>query len=83
MHEWRRMIQEIVDEIDRCIMAHNDDALTLRSLSAKLGYSEYHATRKFREISGMSFRDYWQSGSPHGATFYESRSCRTSYCSIM
>lgn len=58
MHEWRRLIQEIVDEIDRCIMAHNDDALTLRSLSAKLGYSEYHATRKFREISGMSFRDY-------------------------
>lgn len=58
MYEWRRLIQEIVDEIDRGIMAHNDEALTLRNLSAKLGYSEFHATRKFREISGMSLRDY-------------------------
>jgi len=58
MYEWRRLVQEIVDEIDRGIMAHNDEALTLRNLSAKLGYSEFHATRKFREISGMSFRDY-------------------------
>jgi AraC-like DNA-binding protein len=26
--------------------------------SRKLGYSEFHTTRKFKEISGMQFRDY-------------------------
>ena len=58
MYEWRRQIQIIVDEIDRCIRNHDDEALTLRALSRKLGYSEFHTTRKFREISGMPFRDY-------------------------
>lgn len=58
MYEWRRQIQEIVDEIDRSIRSHDDAALTLRALSRKLGYSEYHTTRKFREISGMQFREY-------------------------
>lgn len=36
----------------------NDEALTLRLLSHKLGYSEFYTTRKFKEISGMQFRDY-------------------------
>lgn len=58
MYEWQKQIQTVVDEIDRCIRQHNDDALTLRALSARLGYSEFHMTRKFREISGMRFRDY-------------------------
>ena len=42
----------------RCIRSHDDAALTLRSLSRTLGYSEYYTTRKFREISGMQLRDY-------------------------
>ena len=58
MYEWRRQIQQIVDEIDGCIRSHDDAALTLRSLSRTLGYSEYYTTRKFREISGMQLRDY-------------------------
>lgn len=58
MFEWQKTIQEIVDEIDRSIAAHNDEALTLKSLANRLGYSEFHMTRKFREISGMQFRDY-------------------------
>lgn len=58
MYEWQRQIQAMVDEIDRCIREHRDEALTLRALSARLGYSEFHMTRKFREISGMSFREY-------------------------
>lgn len=58
MYEWRRQIQLIVNEIDRCIKNHSDDALTLRSLSARLGYSEFYTTRKFREISGLQFREY-------------------------
>ncbi|MFR3146636.1 MAG: helix-turn-helix transcriptional regulator [Eubacterium callanderi] len=58
MYEWRKQIQTIVDEIDKCIKNYNDEALTLRFLSQHLGYSEFYTTRKFKEISGMSFRDY-------------------------
>lgn len=58
MYEWQRQIQAIVDEIDRCIMNYNDEALTLRFLSRSLGYSELYTTRKFREISGIQFREY-------------------------
>lgn len=58
MYEWQKQIQIIVDEIDKCIKQHDDEALTLRVLSSKLGYSEFYTTRKFKEISGMQFRDY-------------------------
>lgn len=58
MYEWHKQIQIIVDEIDECIKNRNGEAITLRSLSRKLGYSEFHTTRKFKEISGMQFRDY-------------------------
>lgn len=58
MYEWQKQIQVIVDEIDNCIKHYNDEALTLRFLSQRLGYSEYYTTRKFKEISGMQFRDY-------------------------
>lgn len=58
MYEWQKQIQIIVDEIDKCIKDYNDEALTLRFLSHRLGYSEFHTTRKFKEISGMQFRDY-------------------------
>lgn len=58
MYEWQRQIQCVVDEIDRCIQQYQDEALTLHNLAHSLGYSEYHTTRKFKEISGMSFRDY-------------------------
>lgn len=58
MYEWQQQIQIIVNEIDHCIKRCHDEALTLRSLSRKLGYSEFYTTRKFKEISGMQFRDY-------------------------
>ena len=58
MYEWQKQIQSIVDEIDRCIGSQDDEALTLRALSGRLGYSEFYTTRKFREISGMPLRDY-------------------------
>jgi len=58
MYEWHKQIQIIVDEIDECIKHRDDEALTLRFLSRKLGYSKFHTTRKFKEISGMQFRDY-------------------------
>jgi len=58
MYEMNRYIQMIVDEIDRCIEQHNNEELTLRALSEKLGYSEFYIARKFREISGIKFKDY-------------------------
>ena len=58
MHEWKKYVQQIVDEIDVCIKRKSNEALTLEYLSHKLGYSDFYISRKFREISGMQFRDY-------------------------
>lgn len=58
MYEWQKQVQIMVDEIDNSLKDHQDEALTLRALSQRLGYSEYYTTRKFREISGMQLRDY-------------------------
>jgi AraC-like DNA-binding protein len=60
MYEWHRLIQIVVDEIDTRIKRH-DEALTLQSLSKKLGYSEFYTTRRFKEISGMLLGDYIRS----------------------
>ena len=58
MYRWQKKIQAIIDEIDQCIKNYHDEALTLRFLSRRLGYSEFYTTRKFKEITGMQFRDY-------------------------
>lgn len=58
MYEWHRQMQAVVDAIDESIRCRDDEARTLRSLSRKIGYSGFHTTRKFRELSGLSFRDY-------------------------
>lgn len=58
MYEWQKQIQIIVDEIDKCIKNHDNETLTLSALSHRLGYSEFYTTRKFKEISGIQFRDY-------------------------
>lgn len=58
MYELERHIQEVVDEIDESIRAHDDEALTLRRLAARAGYSEYYMTRKFAVVSGLRLRDY-------------------------
>lgn len=58
MYEWQKQVQIMVDEIDNSLKDHQDEALSLRALSQRLGYSEYYTTRKFREISGMQLRDY-------------------------
>ena len=58
MYEWNKLIQSVVDEIDRRIAAGDSEAFTLRALSEKLGYSGFYTTHKFREIAGMPLRDY-------------------------
>ena len=37
MYQWQKQIQIVVDEIDKCITNHDDEALTLRILSQKAG----------------------------------------------
>lgn len=58
MYEWQKKIQVIIDEIDKSIQQRDDEVLTLHALSHTLGYSEFYFTRKFKEISGMPFRNY-------------------------
>lgn len=58
MNEWHSNIQNIIDIIDECIKLKNDEKMSLSYLSRRLGYSEFYISRKFRELSGMSFRDF-------------------------
>lgn len=61
MEEWARNVQTIVDEIDRSIRGGDDEILALDRLARKLGYSAFYVSRKFREVSGMSFKEYLRS----------------------
>lgn len=58
MRAWHDQMQRMLDEIDACIRAHENDEMTLHMLSERLGYSAFYISRKFREISGMQFRAY-------------------------
>ena len=58
MDQWYKHIQQVVAQIDLCIKDKRSEEMTLSDLSDKFGYSEYHLSRKFREISGMRLRDY-------------------------
>ena len=58
MKEWYRHLQTILDEIDAHILSRRDEAVTLDALSRRLGYSSYHFSHRFRELSGVSFRGY-------------------------
>ena len=58
MSRWHRQIQSLIDEIDECIRSEQDEAMSLHALSQRMGYSEFYLSKKFREISGMQFRDY-------------------------
>ena len=66
MENWSQSIQQMIDIIDRCIRQQEDEALTLRALSAALGYSESYVSRKFRVLSGMSLRDYFAASALQG-----------------
>lgn len=56
--QWQKKIQHIVDRIDDCIRNNHDESLTLKLLAQEFGYSESHFSRRFRQVSGMQFRDY-------------------------
>lgn len=58
MSEWHRIMQAVIDEMDACIKAKQDEKMTLESTARRLGYSAFYFSRKFREVTGMQFRDY-------------------------
>ena len=58
MENWHAYVQKMVEEIDQCIKQKVDDAMTLATLGEKWGYSPSYVSRKFKEISGMQFREY-------------------------
>lgn len=58
MKYWYRNVQEMISIIDDCIRKGDSESITLKELAKQLGYSEYYSSRKFSEISGMSFREY-------------------------
>lgn len=58
MYEWQRQIQKMIEEIDLYIKRNENELLSLRYLSEKSGYSEFYFSKKFKEISGMQFRNY-------------------------
>ena len=58
MIRWEKNVQTIVDIVDEAIRSGCDEALTIKQVADRIGYSEYHFSRKFREVSGMQFREY-------------------------
>ncbi len=58
MRTWYWEIQQMLDAIDAYIKSQSDEPLTLSDLAAELGYSEFYLSRKFREITGLQYRDY-------------------------
>lgn len=59
MNYWHKYLQDIITEIDTGIITGDTEIITLKQLAQRLGYSEY-TSRKFSEISGMTFRKYFR-----------------------
>ena len=53
MENWSQSIQQMIDIIDRCIRQQEDEALTLRALSAALGYSESYVSLRLFLARGV------------------------------
>lgn len=58
MFEWQRTIQRMVNIIESQLDNYFDDKVTLTSLANELNYSQYHITRRFKRLTGMTFRNY-------------------------
>ena len=45
-------------DIDLVIEGNLEDEITLEKISAFIGYSEFHTSRKFKEYTGSTLRRY-------------------------
>lgn len=59
MFEWHKNVQVMINVIEEEIRRGMDEELTLDSLAKKLGYSKYHMTKRFKNLTGQTFRDYF------------------------
>ena len=59
-NQWAKTMQEILDAIDHAIRMRESENFTLSALANSLGYSEYHLSRRFKIIAGMSFREFFR-----------------------
>ncbi len=58
MFEWHRTIQNMVNIIEEQLVNDFNEEMTLTYLADKLGYSPYHVTKKFKNLTGMTLRNY-------------------------
>ncbi|WBW96825.1 helix-turn-helix transcriptional regulator [Oceanirhabdus sp. W0125-5] len=58
MFEWHRTIQNMVNIIEGQLVKDFNEEMTLTYLAERLGYSQYHVTKKFKNLTGMTFRNY-------------------------
>jgi AraC family transcriptional regulator len=56
--EWRRTIQKMVNIIEIQLYNYFDDEITLSTLARELGYSQHHVTKQFKNLAGLTFRNY-------------------------
>ena len=56
--EWHKTIQEMVNIIEKQLDYNFDEEITLTSLAKELGYSKFHITKRFKSLTGMTFREY-------------------------
>lgn len=58
MLDWYRRIQRAVDAIDEQLKQGLSDEVTLHAFAGSMRYSPFHASRRFRQLTGLSFREY-------------------------
>jgi AraC-like DNA-binding protein len=58
MFEWQRTIQRMVNIIEGQVQRGISDELALGALAKELNYSPYHVTRRFKLLTGITFRSY-------------------------
>ena len=58
--KWEKAVQQTVARLDESIRRGESDDVSLSRLADSMGYSQYHASRRFRQTAGISLREYLQ-----------------------
>lgn len=57
-HNWEKLVQDVVSELDESIRQKDSGAASLSRICGRLGFSATYFSKRFREASGMRFREY-------------------------
>lgn len=55
---WKKLIQDLISEIDESIRQKEEENCSLAKIAGNHGFSVFYFSKRFREISGLSFREY-------------------------